>query len=185
MQYGFETTGVTVWPTDAGSFGSVRIVPFSGSPFDAWITNQDFTAFTAANLSPAGDPDGDGRSNFEEFALNNNPRSPGISGKVRTRLQPVDGGNALVLTLPVRGTPEFTGNPWKTATIDGVTYMIEGSNGLSEFDQIVSEIPASAAGMPLPDTGWNYRSFRLGGVIGGSTPRGPSGYLRVRMAEAP
>lgn len=185
VQYGFETTGVNVWPTDTGPLGAVSIEPFIGRPFDAWIANHDFAAFANPDLTRSGDPDGDGQSNWAEFALDGDPRSSQASGKLRSRLEVGDGGRTLVLTFPVRGTPIFAGGIEKTGTSDGVIYTVEGSNGLTDFDQVVHEVPASAAGMPLLNSGWNYRSFRLDGWVDGSAPRGPSGFLRVRTGTAP
>lgn len=182
VQYGFETTGVNVWPTDVGPFGSVKIAPFTGTPFAAWVSGFNFSAFANPDLTATGDPDGDGESNFKEFALNSDPRSAAASGKLRSRIETVAAGQALVVTLPVRGNPVFTGAPQKSATADQVAYTIEGSNSLADFDQVVTEIPASTGGMPALDSGWTYRSFRLSGEIGG---RGPRGFLRVRMAESP
>jgi hypothetical protein len=181
VQYGFETTGVNVWPTDAGPFGSVTISPFTGAPFTSWMSGHDFSAFANPDLGPEGDPDGDGQGNFKEFALNGDPCSPLVAGKVRSRIETVAAGQALVLTLPVRGNPPFSGAPGKTATADRVVYTIEGSNDLSAFDQVVTEIPTSVGGLPLLDNGWNYRSFRLDGDVGGS----PAGYLRARIEEEP
>ena len=90
VQYGFETTGVNVWPTDAAPFGSVSISPFVATPFSGWMAGLDFSAFSNADLTPAGDPDRDGRSNFEEFALNTDPRSAAGSGKLRSRIETLD-----------------------------------------------------------------------------------------------
>ena len=182
---GFETTGVNVWPTDVGPFGSVRIAPFTGTPFTSWMSGHDFSAFVNPDLTSIGDPDGDGESNFKEFALNGDPGSAAISGKMRSRIETLVDGQALVLTLPVRGNPLFTGAPGKSGVADQVAYTIEGSNDLAAFNQVVTEIPVISTGMPSLDSGWNYRSFRLDGVIGGSNPRGSSGFLRVRMAESP
>jgi hypothetical protein len=184
VQYGFETTGVNVWLTDAGPFGSIQISPFTATSFSTWISAFDFAAFPSPDLSPTGDPDLDGRSNFEEFALNDDPRSAAVSGKVRTRIESATGGQALILTLPVRGTPVFSGSPGKSASADLVAYHIEGSNGLADFDQVITEIPTSAAGMPPLDAGWNYRSFRLDGPVAGPGSRGPAGFLRARLVEA-
>lgn len=78
VQYGFETTGVNVWPTDVGPFGSVRIAPFTGTPFTSWMSGHDFSAFVNPDLTSIGDPDGDGESNFKEFALNGDPGSAAI-----------------------------------------------------------------------------------------------------------
>ncbi len=181
VQYGFETTGVNVWATDVGPFGSMEISPSVPPPFTSWISGFDFSGIPAADLSATGDPDRDGQENFREFALNDDPRSAAVSAKVRSRIETVGGGPAMVITLPVRGNPVFSGTPWKSAVADQLAYQIEGSAGLAAFDQVVMEIPASAAGMPTLDDGWNYRSFRLEGGIGSR----PAGYLRVKMTAIP
>lgn len=166
-----------VWPTDAAAFGSVKISPIVVTPFSTWLSGFDFPALANSDLTPAADPDFDGQSNFQEFALNGNPRSAVISGKVRSRIEDLAGGRAFVITLPVRSNPLFTGTPWKSAIADQVTYTIEGSNGLAAFDQVVTEVPAVTDGMPPLDSGWSYRSFRLDGAIG------PAGFMRVRLSE--
>ncbi|MGL4400193.1 MAG: family 16 glycosylhydrolase [Luteolibacter sp.] len=158
-----------------------KISPFPATPFGNWISGFDFSGFPAADLSASGDPDRDGRSNFQEFALNDDPRSAVVSPKVRSRIETVAGGKAMVITLPVRGNPVFGGNPWKSAVVDQLAYQIEGSHGLAVFDQAVTEIPASTAGMPTLDAGWNYRSFRLGSDVASR----PAGYLRVKMTAIP
>jgi hypothetical protein len=186
VQYGFQTVGPNVWPAYAGNFGSVRVTNTSPSAYTTWIGGFDFSALPSADLTATGDPEGDGRRNFEEFALNDDPSSGAASGKVRARVEEVAGEQALVYTLPVRGTPTFTGSPSKTAAVDQIEYSIEGTNGLATFDQAVSEVtPASSAGMPPVSSGWSYRSFRLDGAVGGNTPRGPAGFLRARISEAP
>lgn len=189
VQYGFQTVGPNVWPAYAGNFGSVRVTNGSPSPYTTWIGGFDFSALATADLTSTGDPEGDGQSNFEEFALNDNPASGATSGKMRASIGDVSGDQALLLTLPVRGVaplPAFSGDLSKTATSDQVTYTIQGSNGLVDFDQEVSEVsPARTDGMPAVDTGWSYRTFRLNGAIGGGSPRGPSGFLRARISEAP
>jgi beta-glucanase (GH16 family) len=185
VQYGFETTGVNVWPTDAAPFGSIRITPLTETSFNAWMSTRDFSAFTNPNLSAEGDPDGDGESNFREFAFNSDPSSARNSGKVISRLDTTSGAQALVLSFPVRGNPTFTGTPQKSALADQVIYTVEGSNDLVNFNQIVTEITAESANLPSLESGWTYRSFRLAGEIGGSTSRGNSGFLRVRTALSP
>ena len=185
VQYGFETSGVNVWATDVAPFGAVQITPITGTPFTSWISGHDFSAFANPDLTTAGDPDGDGESNFSEFALNGDPRSATISGKVRSRIETVTAGQALVLTLPVRGNPVFAGAPQKSAIADQVAYTIEGSNDLANFDQVVTEIAVSSSGLPPLDSGWEYRSFQLAGEIGGITSRGGTGFLRVQTVESP
>ncbi len=189
VQYGFQTTGPNVWPDDLALFGSVVVQAGGVTPsdaFTAWIDTFDFSNFTSPDLSPDGDPDGDGRSNLLEFALDDDPTNPASSGKMATHIETINGGNALVLTLPVRGNPEFSGAPALTASADGVSYTIEGSDNLAAFDQPVSEIvPTITTGMPALNDGWNYRSFRLDGDIDGDAPRGPQGFLRASISSNP
>ncbi|MCW1886383.1 autotransporter-associated beta strand repeat-containing protein [Luteolibacter flavescens] len=151
-------------------------IQVGGDPFTGWIGG-----FAVGGLTgKANDPDGDGLKNIEEFALDGNPASGAASGKVRSRIEMVGAEQALVITLPVRNGADFQGAASKTAIVDGIEYKIEGSNNLSLFDQGVTEIPVSAAGMPTPlSAGWTYRTFRLDGAIGGSTPRGSKGFLRA------
>ena len=185
VQYGFQTKGVNVWATDVGPFGAVQVTATTTTPLAGWIAGFNFSSFTNPNLTATGDPDGDGQNNLTEFAFNSDPSSARSMGKLRSRVEAVAGGQALVLTLPVRGNPVFSGSPWKAATADKISYTIEGSNNLRVFDQAVSEIPASSAAMPPLESGWSYRSFQLDGLVGGSTSRGPSGFLRARLNEVP
>jgi beta-glucanase (GH16 family) len=182
VQYGFETTGVNVWSTDTAPFGTIQIAPFSETSFSSWIASHDFSGFSNPDLSAAGDPDGDGVTNLSEFAFNGNPRDATASGKLRSRIETVVADETLVLTLPVRGAPVFTGNMNKSASFDGVSYTIEGTRNLLEFEELVIEVPASTHGLPPLDNGWTYRSFRLAGESIGKSPEGNRGFLRVRIA---
>jgi beta-glucanase (GH16 family) len=179
VQYGFETTGVNVWPADAEPFGSMRIAPVDGDPFATWITGYEEAENPALDLTESGDADGDGRNNLTEFALHGSPFNGDGSGFLRSRIEAVSGIPSLVLTLPVRGTPTFAGSPAKSAMVDGITYSIEGSANLGAFNSAVEEVaPASSDGMPALQSGWTYRSFRL--ASGGGLAS--SGFLRVRIA---
>jgi len=170
-------------PTLITGTGSIRVAP--ADPFFDWI--DGFTSITnPADKTKTADPDQDGLTNLEEFALNGNPAAGGNSGKVRARVEAVAGNQALVITLPVRngGVFDNTPGPGADATIDKVVYTVRGSNNLTAFDQGVTEIAVSAADMPALETGWTYHSFRLNGNIGGGTPRGPKGFLDVQIVEA-
>jgi fibronectin-binding autotransporter adhesin len=162
--------------------GSGKLVVPPSDPFPSWISG--FPA-VGAFATKTDDPDGDGLTNLDEFALDGNPGSGAATGKVRSRIEAVGAEQALVITLPVRNGASFTGTTSQAATIDKVLYTIGGSNNLSLFDQGVTEITASSAGMPALNTGWSYRTFRLNGAIGGVTPRGPKGFLRATASAAP
>lgn len=154
-----------------------KITVTEPDPFDSWIAGFDFSAIPDADLTPAGDPDGDGANNLMEFALNGNPTSPAASNKLRSRMEEISGDQVLVLTLPVREGAIFGGSPAKSAVVGGLEYVIEGTTDLNAFDHGVIEISASAEGMPALDAGWTYCSF---------TPAGPaaasSRFLRARIS---
>ncbi|MEK7950382.1 beta strand repeat-containing protein [Luteolibacter soli] len=149
-------------------------------PFGSWIAG--FPAVGAQN-GKSDDPDHDGLTNLDEFALDGNPASGLANSKVRVQVETVGAEQALVITLPVRNGATFAGATSKTATVDRIVYTIEGTNTVFLFDQVVTEITASTAGMPAVNTGWTYRTFRLNGAVGGATPRGPKGFLRASLAE--
>ena len=187
VRYGFETVGVNVSIFDFEDYGSMELTAAAPpDPFTPWIAGFDFSAYTDPDLTKTGDPDGDGVSNLEEFALDGNPASAAASGKVRAEVDEVFGDQALVLTLPVRDGATFNGTPAMTATVDQVTYTIDGSDDLGVFDQVVQEVsPAIAGGMPAVSSGWTYRTFRLAGAVGGGSSRGPRGFLRANVSAAP
>ncbi len=156
--------------------GSLYVAP--SDPFIGWAAGFGLTGPDALKTA---DPDKDGLNNLLEFALDGIPNSGAASGKVRSRVETVGADQALVITLPVRNGAVFAGSPAKTATIDEVIYTIQGSNNLAAFDQAVSEIAVSSAGMPPLNTGWTYRSFRLDGAV---PARGATGFLRADAADA-
>jgi len=171
-------------PRITGS-GLLQVV---ADPYVTWMAQ--FPSLIGADAEKSADPDHDGLANLDEFALDGNPASGVPSGKVRSRVESVGGGQALVITLPVRGGATFTGTAPATATVaaDGVTYEIAGTNDLSLFNQIVSEVvPARTTSPDMPglSAGWSYRTFRLNGAVGGGTPRGPKGFLRAKISAAP
>jgi beta-glucanase (GH16 family) len=158
-----------------------KMAAFEPSPFDTWIEQFDFESIPDADLTPAGDPDGDDANNLMEFALNGNPANPAPSGKLRSSIEEIADSQVLVLTLPVRDGAVYGGSPAKSAVVDGMTYLIEGTADLHHFDEGVTEIPASASGMPDLDSGWTYHSFRLD-----DTPAvEPRGFLRATIMAAP
>ncbi|MCX6866872.1 MAG: autotransporter-associated beta strand repeat-containing protein, partial [Verrucomicrobia bacterium] len=175
-------TGVISISSDNKSV--ILTVTTNPTPFEAWIGNPAFGLATGDRGADK-DPDKDGRNNLLEFALNGNPSNGSTSGKERSRIETLGSEQAMVITLPVRGTapaPVFSGAPL-TATTDGVVYTIEGSNDLAAFNQGVTEVtPARASGMPALDPGWSYRTFRLSGPV---PARGVMGFLRVKIVPSP
>lgn len=142
-----------------------------------------------AFVGPNADPDGDGVSNFDEFALGGNPAQGVDRSKVFTLIADSnDAGTAreLLLTIAVRagndgagGNPVFSptsGNP--TATIDGITYTVQGSLDLLNFDSPVSVVGTIATGLPAAPTGYEYRTFRLNASDGLPS----RGFMRVQIS---
>ena len=87
----------------------------------------------------------------------------------------------LTLTLAVRnlaGAPVFAGSPSPTASVDGITYTIQGSLDLAFPNSAVSETSAPS-GLPILPTGWEYRRFRLDASEG--LP--DKGFLRAKVTE--
>jgi hypothetical protein len=180
VQYGFQISGPNVWITDAGPFGMVRVASADVSPFAIWISGFDFSGTSDPNLSAAGDPDKDGRNNLIEFALDGDPANAASPDKQHAQMRDMAGTSVFVLTLPMRDGAIFDGYPAKSASLEGVAYRVEGAGNLSAFDREVIEIPADSAGLPGLNDGWSYRSFKIAG-----TAAGPSGFLRLRVAQAP
>lgn len=186
IQYGFQVVGPPVPIEDIAAFGSVVISTDLTDSYATWLAGFDFSNFTSPDLTQSGDPDGDGLSNFSEFALNSNPTSAAASGKISAAVGAVGDDNAMLLTLPVFNGAIFSGSPAESATIGQLAYTVEGSNNLAAFDQPVSEVlPAQSEGLPVTGAGWSYRTFRLDGAVGGVSPRGPAGFLRARTSPAP
>jgi len=186
-------------PKGTGSFGALLsgadheleqitgtgILVVAPDPFLAWI--GDYPGLTGQNATKTADPDHDGLSNLEEFALDGNPDSGAASGKLSARLAAIGPDRALVLTLPVRTGAVLSGTAPIYLTAEGCVYQIGGSNDLVTPDQGISEVFPALTGDPvLPELnpGWTYRSFRLNGNVGGGNPRGPKGFLRAVITES-
>lgn len=158
---------------------SIALVPGGfGQAYSDWAAANGLTGGAA---QPAADPDADGHTNAEEFALDSNPASPADSGKVSVTVAAVGAENALVITLPVRAGTVFTGAAAQAGSKDGIAYTIQGSDDLSDWTtMVISEVtPAISAGLPaLSGPGWTYRSFRTPGPVSADS----RDFLRVRTA---
>ena len=183
------TTGITgqvAGTLHKGSFeGTLTVnssgqVSFIGSSFDNWMSQ--FPSITTAALKlPGADPDGDGANNLEEFAFGGDPSNAADQGPrlVKTVDANNDGQGDLTLTLEVRsggtGGVSFTpaGNQL-TATVDGITYQIQGSTDLVNWNSQVSEV-TPALGSGSPKSGYVFKTFRLNagnGLAGNGFIRG-------------
>lgn len=155
--------------------------------YETWAQSRITAINPSADASAGGDPDGDGRTNVAEFALDGDPLSGANDGKVVGKIATVGGSPAMVLTLPVRNSATFSGTTEQvSALIDGVIYRIQGSDNLTAWNLAVSEVtnPAEKLAiegtMPQPlNAGWTYRTFRSPGAVTGD----PMDYLRAVITK--
>ena len=94
-------------------------------PFTSWITGLDWTGFISPDLSPAGDPDGDGLTNQQEFAFG---------------LDPTTGASVNPCT-PLRGT-QFS---YTRRATSGLSYTVEYSTDLTNWNPATVSESAGAA----------------------------------------
>ena len=191
-----KTEGTKVWTFSQAS-GTLTL---SVAGYNAWATAMGLTGIAGSGSdtdpAPGADPDKDGRLNFQEYALDSNPRSSANEGKLVCKVATLaDSSNVLTLTLPVRRAATFSssGGEQTSAPIDGVVYTIQGSATLAAASWTLAvteitnpaDVAAIQAGLPplsdvngdsLPD--WTYRSFRTPGTVGGASP---IGFLRVKV----
>jgi hypothetical protein len=147
--------------------------------YTLWIEENDVPA---GETAAGDDPDGDGRTNLEEFAVASDPLV-GDGNNVYGSVGDPDGvgpeSSVFVMTLPVRSAATFTADGTdQVAAADGVNYRVEGSFDLLEWNLAVSEVPPNTTfANPLPELpdGWTYRSFR----VPGQTSDNPRAFLRV------
>jgi hypothetical protein len=151
---------------------------------------DDYTLWIEDNEVPSGqsdrgdDPDGDGRSNLDEFAVASDPMVGDGNNIVATVGDPDGPGpesSVFVMTLPVRAGADFSADGGdQVALVDGIDYRVEGSFDLLGWDLAVTELaPNDGFANPLPalPAGWTYRSFR----VPGQTSDTPRAFLRLMV----
>ncbi len=116
---------------------------------------------TVGAQNGGGDPDGDGATNLEEFAFNGDPNSGAGQGHVvAARGDTNANGRAdFTLTIAVRAGATFAAgaNGTQTATVEGITYTVRGSEDLAAFNSPVTWV--SSAPSASPD--YTLHTFRL------------------------
>lgn len=140
--------------------------------FTDWAEGEPYLLTGADALSSA-DPDQDGVSNLLEFALNGSPVSGSSGGLAGGSLATVGGESpVLTYTIAVRNGAVFTpdGNRMKSGIVDGMRYTVEAATTLGDWGgPVVTEVTgtdaaAIQAGLPAPEAGWTYKSFRTAGT---------------------
>jgi hypothetical protein len=170
---------ITVDATGQVAFIAQGAAPTSA--YDTWMSS--FTTITApADKLPGADPDKDGATNLEEFGFGGNPESPSDhgGGQVLTVDANADTQKDITLTLEVRSGATFSasGNDLVSFPIDEVTYLIEGSTDLINWDSAVSEV-TPALGSGTPSSGYEFKTFRLNAGNGLSG----KGFLRASVTK--
>ena len=130
---------------------------------DSWETAHGLLTNSSEGADgAAGDPDGDGQSNADEFAFGGDPQVSDAGVHKRFAVDAVSGTKHLTLTIALRNDTTFTGTGPLTAQRDGINYEIRGSYDLASFAADVVEVtPALTSGLPGAPEGYSYRTFRL------------------------
>lgn len=170
--------------TNFAKVSNLEVEEVVTDPYLLWIDETGISDPT--DREKDADPDGDGKTNLDEFALNTNPEvSDG--GGVTVAIGDPDGEGpeiaVCVMTIPVRTGAEFTGSGAAlSASQDGADYQVEGSFELTNWTEAVSEVSPNDAftnNLPVIEDGWEYRSFR----VPGQTSDTPRAFLRVRTND--
>lgn len=164
--------------------GSIQVGEGTSSPFETWISTT-YPELTGEEAKEGADPDDDGIPNLLEFALMGDPTDSSDAGLTAALVQDASApaGNELTLVIATRTGAAFAGGA--TASVDGITYTVEGSLDLSFPGSAVSSTGPSAtapAATGLPDltgSGWEYHTFKLDASEG----LGGKGFLRVKVTQ--
>lgn len=160
--YTLTASSVSLGPISRTTTVTVISPPPTETPFESWMSTL-YPGITTPNNLPGADPDGDGVSNFGEFAFSGNPGSGSDDGITRSAIDNVSGTNHLTLTFACRTGASFSGSgPVVSAAVDGVIYTVRGSLNLSAFTEGLTEVtPAIVTGLPAAPSGYEYRTFRV------------------------
>lgn len=174
---GIRFTGSAVLPVTLLNIGTTfasisNLKAVAVDPYTLWIEDSDVE--DESDWDRNADPDQDGRTNIEEFALATDPADGG-HGEAFVRTGDADGAgpevSVCVMTIAVRDGAQFTGGTGGNsgdliAPTTSVTYRVEGSFDLVNWNLAVSEVTPNDSfrfGLPQLPTGWSYRSFRVPG----------------------
>ena len=158
------------------SDGAIKVI--GTSAYQTWIGSFPFSE--EADRQSGADPDGDSMTNLQEFALGSDPSNGGDTGIRQLQTVDADGDTIrdLTLTLEVRDGVSFTSmGTALVATIDNISYRIEGSEDLATWASAVSEVNALGSG--TPSAGYILKTFRLDAAAG----LAGKGFLRAGVSK--
>ena len=150
---------------------------------DKWETAHGLSiASGTGNDGPTGDPDGDGASNLQEFALGGDPQSGSDRGPALQTIMEISGERYFAYTFACRSGASFGGAGPLTSSRDGVDYEVAGSAELTAFMLGLTEVlPAVTTGLPAAPAGYTYHTVRLTDPVS-TTPRG---FIRAKVSPTP
>jgi hypothetical protein len=176
--YFYVVTASSAAPAESANSNEATVTLPGGGGFQSWIDGFTTQLPNEADRDPAADPDKDGSSNLIEFALNGNPADASNNGAIGSLIQ----NSSLTLIIAVRDGAVFNAG---SATIDGITYTVEGSLDLAFPGSPVSSTGPSdtappATGLPdLTGTAWEYHTFTLDASV--NLPG--KGFLRLKVMQ--
>lgn len=167
---------------------SPNIIPPAATPYETWVATT-YPSLSETDRTPTADPDRDGSTNFLEFALNGNPTDPSSNGLIASLIQNASAPatQELTLVIAVRSGAEFASgaNGIRTASVSGITYIVEGSLDAVFPSAVVSSNPPAitapaVTGLPdLTGSGWEYHTFKLDASEGLTG----KGFLRLKVTQ--
>ena len=136
----------------------------TATAYEVWVDENGLTP----NINDGffDDPDNDGEPNIKEFAMNGNPLEVFSHCPLYPAIVTGLGTQIFTVTFPLRKGTEFSSGPKPEAEIDGIRYVVEGSDGLEDFDLPVEpySLVIDDGLPPLPDN-YEYRTFRTAGFV--------------------
>jgi autotransporter-associated beta strand protein len=116
----------------SGGLGQQLVIDVTASDFDTWIAG--FTFAPGANVTPTGDPDGDGLTNQQEYAFGLIPNSGSSVNPITAQLDKTTG-----LFTYTRRKPSLT----------GLTYVYQYSTTLGSWTNFTPDGTTTNSGNPV------------------------------------
>ena len=177
---GNNTFTVAYADTTYGTASLTLTVNPNSTPYQSWIDGYATQLPNAADRLPDADPDGDGLTNLQEFAFDGNPAEVASKGKIAFSTSDPN-APGLSVTLAVRNNAVLGAGPDNsiTLTADGIVYLIQGSESLTTYDKVITEVIPASTLTPAPESGWTARTFVISDSVGLPTRR----FMRVGVSQ--
>lgn len=161
------TISTEFYPHHLGTYlGFLRIENLSG--FRGYMNQYSLTDETS---QPDGDSDGDGVSNFTEYAFGTDPSAESLPPRLIPRVVQDGPEKYLVGAYPRLPGGSFTGAVYSTSE---VSYRPSASADLSDWSKPVAP-DAAPPGLPAPPAGYEWGGVRIAAPVGSSA----KGFLRM------